>query len=81
VVRLRQKDALEGVAVFVAVAEARSFSEAARRLGISPSAVSQAVRTLEERLGTPLFRRSTRSLSLTDVGNDYLLAAAPPCRN
>jgi DNA-binding transcriptional LysR family regulator len=77
VVGLRQKDSLEGVAVFVAVAEAGSFSEAARRLGISPSAVSQAIRALEERLGTPLFRRSTRSLSLTDVGNGYLLAAAP----
>jgi DNA-binding transcriptional LysR family regulator len=63
--------------MFVAVAEAGSFSEAARRLGISPSAVSQAIRSLEERLGTPLFRRSTRSVSLTDVGNDYLLAAAP----
>ena len=63
--------------MFVAVAEAGSFSEAARRLGISPSAVSQAIRGLEERLGTPLFRRSTRSLSLTDVGTDYLLAAAP----
>jgi len=77
VIRLRQRDAIEGVAVFVAVAEAGSFSEAARGLGISPSAVSQAIRTLEERLGTPLFRRSTRSLSLTDVGKDYLLAAAP----
>jgi DNA-binding transcriptional LysR family regulator len=63
--------------MFVAVAEAGSFSEAARRLGISPSAVSQAIRSLEGRLGTPLFRRSTRSVSLTDVGNDYLLAAAP----
>ena len=75
--QLRQKDTLEGVAVFVAVAEAGSFSEAARRLGISPSAVSQAIRSLEERLGTPLLRRSTRSVSLTDVGADYLLAAAP----
>jgi DNA-binding transcriptional LysR family regulator len=65
------------VAVFVAVAEAGSFSEAARRLGISPSAASQAIRSLEERLGTSLLRRSTRSLSLTDVGTDYLLAAAP----
>jgi len=74
---LRQRDTLEGVTVFVTVAEAASFSEAARRLGISPSAVSQAIRNLEERLGTPLFRRSTRSLSLTDVGNDYLRAAAP----
>jgi len=74
---VRQRNALDGVAVFVAVAEAGSFSEAARRLGISPSAASQAVRGLEERLGTPLIRRSTRSLSLTDVGTDYLLAAAP----
>lgn len=63
--------------MFVAVAEAGSFSEAARRLGISPSAASQAIRGLEERLGTPLLRRSTRSLSLTDVGTDYFLAAAP----
>ena len=63
--------------MFVAVAEAGSFSEAARRLGISPSAASQAIRGLEERLGTPLLRRSTRSVSLTDVGTDYLLAAAP----
>ncbi len=74
---MRQRDSLEGVAVFVAAAEAKSFSEAARQLGISPSAVSQAIRGLEERLGTPLFRRSTRSVSLTDVGTDYLLAAAP----
>ena len=74
---LRQKNALEGVAVFVAVAEAGSFSEAARRLGISPSATSQAIRSLESRLGAPLLRRSTRSVSLTDVGADYLLAAAP----
>jgi len=74
---MRQKDSLESVAVFVAVAEAGSFSEAARRLGISPSAVSQAIRSLEERLGTPLLRRSTRSVSLTDVGTGYLLAAAP----
>ncbi len=74
---MRQKDTLEGVAVFVAAAEAGSFSAAARRLGISPSAVSQAVGGLEERLGTSLFRRSTRSLSLTDVGHEYLLAAGP----
>ncbi len=63
--------------MFAAVAEAGSFSKAARRLGISPSAVSQAIRTLEERLGAPLLRRSTRSVSLTDVGSDYLVAAAP----
>ncbi len=74
---MRYRDTLDGVAMFLAVAEAGSFSEAARRLGISPSAVSQAIGSLEKRLGTPLFRRSTRSVSLTDVGNDYLVAAAP----
>jgi len=74
---MRLRDSLEGVAIFVAAAEACSFSEAARRLGVSPSAVSQAISALEARLGTPLFRRSTRSLSLTDVGNDYLRTVAP----
>ena len=74
---MRKQDVLEGVPVFVATAEASSFSEAGRRLGISPSAVSQAIRGLEERLGAALFHRSTRSLSLTDVGSDYLLVAAP----
>ncbi|MBA8880910.1 LysR family transcriptional regulator [Phyllobacterium myrsinacearum] len=74
---MRQKNPIEGVAVFVAVAETGSFSEAAKRLGISPSAASQAIRGLEERIGTPLLRRSTRSVSLTDVGTDYLQAAAP----
>lgn len=74
---MKHDDTLEGVAVFVAAAEAGSFSEAGRRLGVSPSAVSQAIRRLEERLGAPLFRRSTRSLGLTDVGRDYLLSAAP----
>lgn len=74
---MRRRDTLDGVAVFVVAAEAGSFSEAARRLGLSPSAVSQAIRGLEERLGAPLFRRSTRSLGLTDVGQDYLRAAAP----
>jgi DNA-binding transcriptional LysR family regulator len=75
--QVRQRDTLDGVAVFVAVAEAGSFSEAGRRLGISPSAVSQAIRSLEERVGASLLRRSTRSVSLTDVGTSYLLAAAP----
>lgn len=74
---LRQRDSLDGLDVFVAVAEAGSFSEAGRKLGISASAVSQAVKGLEVRLGTSLFRRSTRSLSLTDVGSDYLRAVTP----
>ena len=67
---LRQ-DQFEGLAVFVAVAQASGFSAAAVRLGISPSAVSQAVRNLEERLGFPLFNRTTRSVSLTEAGQRY----------
>ncbi|WP_183882686.1 LysR family transcriptional regulator [Rhizobium sp. BK512] len=59
------------------MAEAGSFSEAVRRLGMTPSAVSQAVKSLEAKLGAPLLRRSTRSVSLTDVGSDYLAVAAP----
>ncbi len=42
---------LDGVLVFLAVAEARGFRAAARRLGITPSAVSQAIRTFEQRVG------------------------------
>jgi DNA-binding transcriptional LysR family regulator len=74
---VRQKYSLEGIVVFVAVAEAGSFSEAGRLLGVSPSAVSQTIRNLEEGLGTPLFQRSTRSLRLTDVGSEFLLSASP----
>lgn len=74
---MRQKNIVDGVGVFVVVAEAGSFSEAAKRLGVSPSAVSQAIRSLEARLGAPLLRRSTRSVSLTDIGADYLDMAAP----
>lgn len=74
---MRTKHSLEGVAVFVAVAEAGNFSEAARRLGITPSAASQAVRALEARVGAALLLRSTRSVRLTEIGADYLASAAP----
>lgn len=77
---MRQKDLLEGLPVFLAVAELLSFSAAARRLGISASAASQAVRKLEARVGTPLLRRSTRSISLTDTGAEYVGRAGPALR-
>jgi len=73
----RSRGLLDGVPVFLAVAEARSFTRAAQRLGISPSAASQAVRALEARLGTLLLARSTRSLSLTAAGAAYLDRAGP----
>ena len=62
---------------FVAVAEALSFSQAAERLGVTPSALSQVVRGLEERAGARLFNRTTRSVSLTAVGRALLDHAQP----
>jgi len=63
--------------MFLAVAELRGFRAAARRLGVTPSAVSQAIRNLEQRIGAPLFSRTTRSVGLTEAG-DRLLAHARP---
>jgi DNA-binding transcriptional LysR family regulator len=61
-------DALDGIVVFVAVAEAKNFRVAGERLRVSASAVSQALRKLEERLGVPLVHRTTRSVSLSEAG-------------
>ena len=58
--------------VFVAAAESAGFSAAGRKLGLSPSAVSKLVTRIEDRLGTPLFVRSTRTLQLTPEGALYL---------
>jgi DNA-binding transcriptional LysR family regulator len=68
---------LDGLVTFVCVAELRGFSAAAVRLGMSPSAVSQTIQKLETRLGTPLFARTTRSVSLTDAGERYLARVSP----
>ena len=62
---------------FVAAAQALSFSGAARQLGVSPSALSQTIRSLEARTGTRLFNRTTRSVSLTEAGETLLQRAAP----
>ncbi|MCK6545151.1 LysR family transcriptional regulator [Myxococcota bacterium] len=66
--------------VFLAVAEHHSFTGAARVLGLSPSAVSQAVRSLEELVGAPLFFRTTRRVSLTEVGARLHADAGPAAR-
>lgn len=68
-------DEYRGLAAFVAVHQAGSFSAAGRRLKLSTSVVSHHVSRLEERLGVPLFFRSTRSLSLTGEGARILPAA------
>lgn len=68
---------LDGVIVFLAVAEARGFRAAATRLGITPSAVSQAIRGFESRLGVTLVARTTRSVGLTEAGERLLFQVRP----
>lgn len=65
-------DRLELLRTFVAVADHHSFSETARKMRVSPTAVSRAIATLEQSLGTALFRRTTRSVRLTGEGAIYL---------
>lgn len=68
---------LTGIAVFLAVAESRSFRGAAEHLGVTRSAVSQAIRRLEDRLGVALVQRTTRSVSLTEAGERLYERTAP----
>ena len=65
-------DRLEGMRVFVAVAESRGFAPAARQLGLSPPAVTRAIAAIEQHVGAQLLRRTTRSVSLTAPGQRYL---------
>lgn len=65
------------LAAFVAVAEARSFTRAAARLGTSQSALSHTVRRLEERLGIRLLTRTTRNIGLTEAGAKLLATLKP----
>ena len=68
-------DRLQAMEVFVAVAEAGGFARAARRLHLSPPAVTRAVAALESRLGARLLNRTTRSVSLTEAGLRFLDSA------
>lgn len=70
-------DTLNCIDCFVRSAEAGSFAEAARRLGLTPAAVGKNVASLEVRLGVRLFQRSTRSLTLTEAGERFLLESSP----
>lgn len=65
-------DRLGAMNAFITVAELRSFAGAARRLGLSASRATRLVASLEERLGTRLLQRTTRSVTLTDAGSRYL---------
>src|ERR1700726_2485448 len=70
-----RQGALDGVEAFLSVAQHRSFRRAAAELGVTPSAISQAVRALEARVGAALFIRTTRSVGLTEAGQRFLLRA------
>src|SRR3954452_7596130 len=65
-------DRIEAMQAFVAVADRRKFAPAARKLGLSPSAVTRLIAALENRLGARLLQRTTRSVTLTDIGARYL---------
>jgi DNA-binding transcriptional LysR family regulator len=71
------RDLLGHLPIIVCVARHRSFAAAAAELGMSPSAVSHAVRTIEDRLAAPLFARTTRSVSLTEAGARFLAGLEP----
>src|SRR3954468_17392522 len=68
---------LDGLVAFWKVAQHCGFTAAAAALEVSPSALSQAIRTLETRLGVRLLNRTTRSVSLTEAGEAYLARIGP----
>jgi DNA-binding transcriptional LysR family regulator len=72
-----RQGALDGVEAFLSVAQHHSFRKAAAELGVTPSAISQTVRVLEERVGAALFVRTTRSVGLTEAGERFLTRAKP----
>jgi DNA-binding transcriptional LysR family regulator len=72
-----RQGALDGVEAFLSVAQHRSFRRAAAELGVTPSAISQAIRTIEARVGAVLFIRTTRSVGLTEAGMRFLSRAKP----
>lgn len=72
-----RQGALDGVEAFLSVAQHRSFRKAAAELAVTPSAISQAVRTLEARVGAALFIRTTRSVGLTEAGERFRSRAKP----
>ena len=71
------RDELSVLSAFLAVAEGRSFTRAAKQLGVSPSALSHAIRGLEEQIGVRLLSRTTRSVAPTDAGAQFIARLGP----
>jgi DNA-binding transcriptional LysR family regulator len=74
---LSRNNLFTGLAEFLAVARHASFRAAGAELGVTPSAVSQAVRALEKRVGLPLFQRTTRKVAITEAGLRLLEQLSP----
>jgi DNA-binding transcriptional LysR family regulator len=72
-----QTDQLNGLMTLKVVVDQRNFRAAAQILGISPFAVSQTIKQLEQRLGFALLARTTRSTSLSEAGERFLSEAGP----
>jgi DNA-binding transcriptional LysR family regulator len=72
-----RRGALDGVEAFLSVARHRNFRKAAAELGVTPSAISQAMRAREGRLGAALFIRTTRNVGLTEAGERFISRARP----
>jgi DNA-binding transcriptional LysR family regulator len=72
-----RQGALDGVEAFLSVSHHRSFRKAAAALGVTPSAISQAIRALEARVGATLFIRTTRSVGLSEAGERFHARAKP----
>lgn len=71
-------DDLSALSMFLTVVEERSFTKAAKRLGVTPSAVSHAMRNLEEEIGVRVLSRTTRSVAPTVPGEHLLARVRPP---
>src|SRR5580693_2728984 len=74
---LMDRDLLSHLPIILAVARRGGFAAAAGELGMSPSAVSHAVKTVEDRLDVPLFARTTRSVALTQAGESFVATVGP----
>lgn len=71
------QDPFDGLTEFLAVAEHKSFTQAASQLGVTPTAVSQTVKNLERRTGVLLFQRTTRRVALTEAGSSLFARLRP----
>src|SRR5215212_6250425 len=72
-----RRENVNDLTAFIAVAREQSFTKAAAQIGVSQSALSYTIRTLEERLGLRLLTRTTRSVSMTDAGERLLRSIGP----